>query len=218
MPIEDIRVFKSTRREEIKAGRREMAPEDKSRLDKKIMQNVLRLYQYKQAKTVIIYMSTPIEVSTRGIIEHALLHGKGVALPRCIDNTRLMDFYLINTYDDLEKGTFGVLEPKTSCERLGSYENSVCIVPALAYDRQGYRLGYGGGYYDRFLGGYGGFCIGAIYSKNLYSCLPRGRYDRPVNLLVTERGFFYSRRSPGRTPPNHPGKSAGGRSTGKKND
>ncbi|MCI8623980.1 MAG: 5-formyltetrahydrofolate cyclo-ligase [Provencibacterium sp.] len=200
MPVGDIRIFKNELRAAIKQRRRSLEPAGKERLDRLIRGNVLRLHQYQRAKTVILYMSTAIEVDTLGIIRHALAHGKRVALPRCLPGTRLMDFYYIRSLEDLEPGSYGLLEPKTDCEKLVRYENSICLVPALAYDRSGYRLGYGGGYYDRFLSGYTGTRIGLIYSADIRRQLPHGRFDRPVQLIVSDRGFFYIRKHPENAP------------------
>jgi 5-formyltetrahydrofolate cyclo-ligase len=194
VPVRDIRLFKNELRAAIKARRRALEPEEKAQLDRLICGHVLRLHQYQRAKAVIVYMSTAIEVDTLGIIRHALAHGKRVVLPRCRPGTRLMDFYYIRSLEDLETGSYGLLEPKTCCERFTRFENSICLVPALAYDRSGYRLGYGGGYYDRFLSGYTGPRIGLIYAADIRRQLPHGRFDRPVQLIVSERGFFYIRR------------------------
>lgn len=190
----DIRVFKTEKRGEIKERRRAMDPADKHRLDERVRRNVLRLYQYRRARVVIAYVSTAIEVDTRGIIDSALAQGKRVALPRCVEGTRLMRFYLIRSRADLEKGSFGLMEPKTACEPLVSTKNSICLVPGLAYDRAGYRLGYGGGYYDRFLCGYHGPKIGVVYARDLVRTLPHGRYDQTVDMIASDRGFFYIRR------------------------
>lgn len=196
MPVGDIRIFKNELRAAIKGRRRALDPVLKQRLDRRICGHVLRLRQYQRAETVILYMSTAIEVETGGIIRHALTHGKRVALPRCRPDTRLMDFYYIRSLEDLESGSYGLLEPKESCEPLTHFEGSICLVPALAYDRSGYRLGYGGGYYDRFLSSYPGPRIGLIYADDLRRQLPHGRFDRPVQLIVSERGFFYIKRQP----------------------
>lgn len=194
MQINDIRILKREKREYIKEQRRTMNPDIKKELDGHIFRHITHLYQYRCAHTLIAYMSTPIEVDTHLLIHHALKHGKNVALPRCVKGTHQMEFYYIRGNMDLEKGSYGLLEPKLTCPKLESFEKSVCIVPALAYDRFGYRLGYGGGYYDRFLSLYTGFCIGAVYAKNLFHLLPHGRYDRPVKMIVTDRGFFYVKR------------------------
>ena len=143
-------------------------------------------------------MSTKIEVDTFRIIERALADGKAVAVPRCVPGTRQMEFYRINSVEELAPGTFGVLEPIPGVhELLHDFSDSLCIVPALSYDWHGYRLGYGKGYYDRFLSKYEGVMIGICYSDCVQRKLPHGRFDRPVELLVTER---YLRRTAAHRP------------------
>ena len=133
-------------------------------------------------------MSTVIEVDTRELIRQALADGKRVGVPRCIDGTRLMEFYEIGSLDDLEKRTFGVLEPVPErCALITDFSKSICVVPALLYDLSGYRIGYGGGYYDRFLAHYPGYKVGVTYVKCIRRRILHGRYDVPVSALVTER-------------------------------
>ena len=183
----DLRIFKNELREESKKYRREMSKEDKAERDLRIRRRFQTIYQYPNAKTILCYTSKAIEVDTYGIIKDAFDAGKQVAVPRCVDGTRLMDFYLIRSFDDLEKGSFGVMEPIVSkCELLTDFSSSICVVPALGYDLDGYRLGYGAGYYDRFLSNYTGLKVGIIYAACVKPRLPRGRYDVPVNLLLTE--------------------------------
>lgn len=201
--MKDIRKIKEEKRRQIKAARRDIPLQEKNRLDACVCANVCRLYQYQGAKTILAYHSTPIEVDTLALMERARKDGKRIALPRCVEGTRLMDFYIVSSGTDLEKGAFGLMEPKKGCEKLTDFKGSICIVPALAYDRAGYRLGYGGGYYDRFLSGYAGVKIGVIYSQNLLRFLPRGRFDRPVDLLVSDRGFLYTRQNKFPPRPEH---------------
>ena len=107
-----------------------------------------------------------------------------------------MDFYIIEGLDDLEKRTFGVLEPKVpGCKLLTDFSRSLCIVPALMYDLKGYRLGYGGGYYDRFLSRYDGYKVGVTYRRNILRFLHYGRFDIPVDMVVTESFFRLTDRS-----------------------
>jgi len=144
----DLRIFKNELREESKKYRREMSKEDKAERDLRIRRRFQTIYQYPDAKTILCYTSKAIEVDTYGIIQDALDAGKQVAVPRCVDGTRLMEFYLIKSFEDLEKGSFGVMEPIVSkCELLTDFSSSICVVPALGYDLDGYRLGYGAGYY-----------------------------------------------------------------------
>jgi 5-formyltetrahydrofolate cyclo-ligase len=188
MYIEDIRPLKAGMREHYKVLRREMTPEIKSKHDRNIARRVVSLWQYKHNRTLLTYVSTDIEVDTHQLILHALADGKRVAVPRCVPNTRDMEFYFIEGLDELQKGSFGVLEPLPNPDRLCTdFTNGLCLVPALCYDWKGFRLGYGKGYYDRFLANFGGNMIGICYSECIRRKLPHGRFDRPVELLVTDR-------------------------------
>ena len=188
MPVKDIRPIKSQLRDKYKQMRRDLTPEEKAEKDASIAARVFRLWQYRENDTLLTYVSTEIEVDTRRIIERALADGKKVAVPRCVPGTRSMEFYFINSFDDLEPGAFGVLEPRPdSAKLLTDFSKGICLVPAFSYDWNGFRLGYGKGYYDRFLSGFGGNMIGICYSECIRPHLPHGRYDRAVELLVTDR-------------------------------
>ena len=187
----DIRPLKQKLRREIKQWRREMPSEQKKLADGRILGRVTGLREYAECHTLLTYVSLPIEVDTLRLISHAFADGKKVAAPRCVEGTHEMEFYEISSMDDLARQTFGVLEPvRERCRRLTDFSGSVCLVPALAYDRAGYRLGYGAGYYDRFLSVYPGPKIGLVYAQNLRRSLWKGRYDVPVDLIVTEARLF----------------------------
>ena len=99
-----------------------------------------------------------------------------------------MNFYYINSLADLSSGSFGVLEPAADKGKmLTETENTICIVPAFRFDKSGYRLGYGKGYYDRYLSKYKGSTIGICYSQNIKEELFHGKYDRTVDMIVTEK-------------------------------
>lgn len=183
----DIRQYKNELRDFIKDERRNLQPDVKEQLDSGVTRNVFRLYQYKAAKTVLVYVSTSIEVDTYKIIEGAWRDGKRVAVPRCIPNTRLMEFHYIESFDDLSPGTFGVPEPSENAPTVDSFEGCLMLLPALSLDYLGFRLGYGKGYYDRYLSRYTGACVGICYSMNIRRHMFHGRYDRPVDVIVTEK-------------------------------
>ncbi len=190
MPVSDIRPVKDALRRKHRAWREKLSPEEKSRLDTAIAKQVRRLWQYQRCVTVLTYVSTPIEVDTRRIIWQALEDRKRVAVPRCVPGTRQMEFYYIHSEEDLSPGAFGVLEPDPErCEPLRDMSAGLCLVPAFSYDWQGFRLGYGKGYYDRFLSAFEGDRVGLCYSACVQRSLPHGRFDRPVELLVTEKYF-----------------------------
>ncbi len=185
---EDIRQVKTGLRQNIKRLRAGFSPEEKKRMDDSITESFLKSTSYTRSDVILTYVSTDIEVSTERIILTALEEGKSVACPRCVDGTRQMEFYYIGSLDDLSPRTFGVREPDADPARL--YKGGgrpICIVPGLSFDRWGYRLGYGKGYYDRFLSGYCGWTVGLCYSACVQYKLPHGRYDRPVDRLITEK-------------------------------
>lgn len=187
MQINNIREYKISLRQKYKAIRLNYTSERKEKLDFDIISRLVRTYQYKNADTILCYVSTPLEVDTHFLIKTALAEGKRVAVPKCNPESISMDFYFINSFDDLEKGTFGVLEPiLDKCERFTG-GNSICIVPGLSFDYAGYRLGYGKGYYDRFLTNYSQTTIGICYNDCVQQRLFHGRFDVPVDLLITEK-------------------------------
>lgn len=187
MPITDIRPIKSELRQKYRSLRQAMPQEIKEQKDDAIALQVRRLWQYQRNNVLLIYVSTSIEVDTHRIIRRAIADGKRVAVPRCVPDTRNMEFYYIDSIEELSPGMFGVLEPSTNPDRLyKECEGGLCIVPAFSYDWRGYRLGYGKGYYDRFLSRFEGNMVGICYSDCVQRSLPHGRYDRPVELLVTE--------------------------------
>lgn len=192
--IKDIRPIKRRLREKCKQSRRGLSPEQKAVADRKIKSKLLNLWLLRNVKTVLVYVSTEIEVDTRELINELFLRGVTVAVPKCEDSNGNMSFYKINSFDELEKGFFGVLEPKLShCEKLTEFSDSVCIVPAFMFDKKGFRLGYGKGYYDRFLANFPGTALGICYNSELCDRLYHGRFDRPVDMIVTDRQIIDNR-------------------------
>ena len=186
--IIDIRPIKKKMRAEAKESRLSMEPSIKSTFDKKICNKLLNLWAVRETDTFLCYVSTDIEVDTREFIKALLDAGKRVAVPRCEGGPSEMNFYYINSLDDLSPGSFGVLEPESNNETiLTESENTICIVPAFMFDKSGYRLGYGKGYYDRYLSKYKGSTIGICYSQNIKDELFHGKYDRTVDMIVTEK-------------------------------
>ncbi len=183
----DLRVYKKNLRNEKRAARLALTPEVKAELDSGVAKNVRRLNEYKSVSTLLVYVSTDIEVSTRQIIENAWADGKRVAVPRCVPNTREMEFFYIDSFDCLETGSFSLQEPKPTLPKFENTADCLMLVPAFTLDRNGYRLGYGMGYYDRFIAKFLGKTAGICYSQDICSNMLHGRYDRSVNVIVTEK-------------------------------
>ena len=181
----DIRKYKLELREQCKKRRREMPAEEKLAKDLAIAEKVTKLYQYRSAKLIMIYVSTAIEVDTYNIIKRAWQDGKKVAVPRCIPYTRQMEFHYITSFDDLSPGTFSVLEPDESLPIVTDFSESLMLVPAFIFSANGYRLGYGKGYYDRYMSRYDGSAVGICYVEDFKLKMFHGMYDRPVETVVT---------------------------------
>lgn len=185
----DIREYKKALRSKHKEYRANMPADIKAEKDRKIFEKIISSSAYAKADIILTYVSTAIEVDTWQLIGQALKDKKRVAVPRCIDGTRDMDFYFITGKECLDKGTFGVLEPVPSkCVKAYAFETALCIIPGLSFDMQGYRLGYGGGYYDRFLSAHSRLVkMGICYCACTCSELIHGRYDVKADMIVTEK-------------------------------
>lgn len=183
----DIRKYKIELREKARQGRKTLNPQKKHQMDAEIAERVKRLYQYRLAKVILVYVSTAIEIDTYKIIENAFKDGKKVAVPRCIPQTRQMEFHYITSIEQLKPGTFQVLEPPEEFPIVTDFSNSLMIVPGFMFDCFGYRLGYGKGYYDRYMSRYYGAAVGICYSDEFKRHMLHGRYDRAVDAVVSEK-------------------------------
>ncbi|MBQ3146089.1 MAG: 5-formyltetrahydrofolate cyclo-ligase [Clostridia bacterium] len=135
---------------------------DKEKLDSIIFNKIVSLKEYKETDLILTYVSLKEEVDTIELIKHSLNRGKQVAVPKCEGNNIV--FYYINSLEDLEERSYGILEPKTN-EIVNNFDNSICIVPGIAFDKENNRIGYGRGFYDRFLENYQGIKIGLTYRE-----------------------------------------------------
>ena len=132
----------------------------------------------------MIYHSVNAEIDTLDIIKNALTSGKQVYLPTV--SGKIMEFYRIHDLDNLVIGKFaGIPEPHKTEKYTGT--SALCITPALCHDRHGYRIGYGGGYYDRFLQDFGGTSIGLCRQEYLFDTIEHEQFDTPVDIIVTEK-------------------------------
>lgn len=183
-----VNLEKARLRTEIKEYRRSISVSDKNILDGKVFDNLLKSGLIENRKLVLAYISTEIEVGTRSIIDFCLENGIGVAVPRC-SGKRKMDFFMYSHSAIMEKSPFGILEPvPEKCIPVTDFYGALCIVPGLAFDRYGYRLGYGGGFYDSFLEKEQGLVtVGICYHENIFDKLPTGDFDKKVNFIVTDK-------------------------------
>lgn len=170
------------------AGRREES-------DRRIAEHVVGSDAFAESDVVLTYLSYGSEVDTRAIVTAAWERGKTVAIPRCVAGARRITWHRILSFSGLERNAFGIEEPKDDCGTrlsLADGARKVALVPGIAFDSQGMRLGYGGGYYDVFLSGFGGATMGLCREEQLVCDLRAlgvvEPHDMQVELLATEKG------------------------------
>ena len=154
--------MKKTLRNQTIAAMKALLQTVKTQADEQLTQRLLELPAFQEAKTLATYLSFDHEVSTAGLIEEALQLGKRVCVPRTYAQGR-MEFVEYDP-DILEKTRFGLLEPNEKGKLVDKSEIDLIHVPGLVFQSKGYRIGYGGGYYDRYLADFAGKTVSTIYS------------------------------------------------------
>lgn len=158
---------------------------------KKIYNKLSAAEEFKKAKIIMFYVSKDNEVDTRFMIKDAMARGKKICVPKTDRFNRQLHPIMIKDMDkDLELGHFGLHEPRLDKKKMVSIKKiDLIVTPGVAFDRDGYRLGWGKGYYDRFLEGTGKTPkIGLAYDFQIVPQLPRDSYDIPMDMVVTEKG------------------------------
>ena len=151
-----------------------------------ISKRLKELKEFKEANTIAITISRFPEVDTWQIIRHLWDIGKQVVVPKCVPQTKEMVFKQITSFTQLESVYFGLYEPIDVTSEIKKTDLDLIIVPGLAFTKQGYRLGFGGGYYDRFLLKYEGIKISLAFSEQIKENLPIEDHDIPVDIIITE--------------------------------
>lgn len=158
-----------------------------------IAQELLKEPLWKSAHTIGITISKFPEVDTYQIIRKAWEQGKRVAVPKCFANERKMDFRQLNLFNQLESVYYGLFEPiEAQTNYIAPNEIDLLFVPGLAYDTNGYRIGFGGGYYDRFLETFNGHTLSLAFSEQIIDHIPKEQHDIPVEKIITNEGSIFA--------------------------
>lgn len=154
--------------------------------DSALFQALMALPQVSQAKTISLFWGiTGLEPDTSRLIPQLLEMGKRVCLPRIISDFG-MELREYTPDCPMARTSFGILEPTIDCPLVEKDQVDLVIVPALCYDRKGFRLGYGAGHYDRWLSDYAGHTVGMCREISLQDEVPTEAHDKPVQIVVTE--------------------------------
>ncbi|HIZ46353.1 MAG TPA: 5-formyltetrahydrofolate cyclo-ligase [Candidatus Olsenella pullistercoris] len=188
---------KSSLRSNYLMARRGIPARTRLQSDISIMSALMAFPIFSEAPLVLTYVSRAAEVGTQELIEELLSQGRRVAVPRVDRTDRSMTFHEIASLGELAPGAMRILEPSADAPALtepAQLAGSVCLVPGLVFDGAGHRVGYGGGYYDRFLAFYPGDKIGLARTTMLSSNpLPTDGHDVPVDFIATEGGVWSCR-------------------------
>lgn len=167
--------------------RNRLNPQEISKRSKSIQEFVINSKEFQPAKVVGTYFAFGSEVTTELIIERAKILGKKIALPR-VEEDRIT-FYELSSTKSLVRGRFGIMEPLPYRKMS---EIDILVVPGIAFDKNGNRLGYGKGFYDRLLLTKRTFSIGLAYSFQLLENLPHNLYDKRLDAIASEDGIHYA--------------------------
>jgi 5-formyltetrahydrofolate cyclo-ligase len=191
--VSDIKQWKASVRKQMLKRRAGLGKGYRVSADQAILKRILGMESYRQANVLFTYVSMEGEVDTREVILRALADGKQVAVPRC-GKGGIMSAHRIKSMEELRPGAFGILEPVESCEETRPEDMEFVLVPCVCCCGSGVRLGYGGGYYDRFLPGTPAVRAALCWEKMMAEDIPREKHDCAMDFVVTEeRVIEYSR-------------------------
>ncbi len=178
-------------RRKVKTIRENLSREAISRMSSEIQKRIEILSQFQTARTVFLYMDLPGEVQMKGLIGDCLNAGKKVAVP-CVEG-QVMHFYRIESFDHLVRGKMDILEPDPDyCPCMDEEEDALMILPGLAFDRSLHRVGYGGGFYDRYLADHRQHMTVAVaFECQIFDEVPFDERDICPRMLVTEKEIYF---------------------------
>ena len=185
---EEIKHLKKELRRQLIVKQQKLDQNYREEASRRILELLKKQKDYLLAGSIFIYVGKGTEVDTKLIIKDALAKGKRVLVPKTVYLGH-MEACEIDSMEDLIPGTHVILEPKDLTYRMEPEKIDVAFVPCVAFTKDGYRLGYGGGFYDRFLPRGRFKRILVTYSKMEENTLPHDVYDEKVHGILTEEGY-----------------------------
>lgn len=182
---EDKRALRARIRAEMEA----VARPERQRSDEALFARFLSLRQVAEADVILLFHGMGAEPDTKQLIAPLTGRGKAVLLPRCLPGHE-MEARRVEADTVLIRHAYGMLEPGEDCPLFDRGRIGLILVPGLAFDREGYRLGWGGGYYDRYLNGFQGVSAALCRERFFLPRVPREPHDKAVDVLVTETGTW----------------------------
>lgn len=190
---------KHEQRREARARLRSLRADERARAGHEIARLVWTVPEVARARTLLLYAALPEEVPTDAIAAEAWRRGIVVSYPRCLPETRAMTLHWVERADQLRvEGSYGIRAPAESCPLVSLGEVDAALVPGLAWDRRGQRLGRGAGYYDRLFAreAWRGFRCGVFFSAQEVGSIDADPWDAPLHAVVTEAGVLSTAHPP----------------------
>lgn len=178
----------------IREKRQNLSADYKAEANAEIATRFLCYPIFQQVDSIFCYVNTDDEPSTKEIIETAWQMGKLVTVPRCLPGPEhRMEAVQITSWEDLETGAYGILEPKAGLPVIDGYKIAMAVVPCVSADRFGHRLGHGAGYYDRWLQGQTMYKYGLCYGALMAPEVPVDAQDVPLDRVFSEEKIYNPR-------------------------
>ena len=179
-------------REELLQLRLDIPDEERKKAEGAVVSRILSLASFRFAETVLLYFPIKGEIDVLPIADAALKANKKIAFPLCNVESSTTTYHIVSSLDELKPGNYGIPEPSSDLPIYipSKDKNDLIIIPAVCFDRSGYRIGYGKGYYDRYLNVFGGTAVGVTFEKLIRPSVPRGHFDKHVDILITEKGAY----------------------------
>lgn len=162
-----------------------LTKEEKQASDRLLFLQFFTLFHHTNYSPILLYFGVGREPDTSQLFEPLTRLGIELALPRCLPDGQMEARRYLGP-ERLIPGSFGIPEPDETCPIIDREKLSLILVPGLCFDEQGFRLGHGGGYYDRYLAGASGATVALCRDRLLFPALPVESHDRPVDLILTE--------------------------------
>ena len=180
--------MKQSLRKQYLSLRRSMRQDEVMEKSELILHNLKKFRAFQEADSLLLYVSFDNEVATPGIIEYLSMEGRSIFLPSIV-NKRIKPLPFTG-FDDLREGPYGILQPSDPPDHIVPQQIDLTLVPGIVFDRSGYRIGYGKGYYDCLLSELHTEAAGLAYEFQVIGRIPHDDHDVPLEYIVTESGVI----------------------------
>jgi 5-formyltetrahydrofolate cyclo-ligase len=175
-------------RKQMKRKRKSLSSEEKKLKDQSIYKQVISDKDYIAADSVFLFLSFGSEINTNIIIQNALDHNKRVFLPKVVGEN--IELFEVENFENLKRSKYGILEPNAHCKRIDNCGIDFILMPGLAFDQSGGRVGYGGGFYDRYISSLPKdeeiAKVAIAYDFQIVDHVPMSKYDIPVDRIIVD--------------------------------